>query len=188
MKIYNNTLAANTTSAEIDSTALLEYSVVCDAQVTILAKNAQDGGFVPVTITPRTQGSFGGVFTAPSDKIKIQTHDSAVDVEVWEETVVGSGSAGSPSESVTSIQGIEGGYSVDTKDQVGVAGGQVIANTTPRTGLEVSAISIISDAVFTTLTGNLSGYAAITFPAGTLIRGSFTQITLASGTIIAYNS
>ena len=52
-------------------------------------------------------------------------------------------------------------------------------------------IQIVTDTVFTTLTGNLTNIAdaqGITFLAGTGIGGQFTAITVASGTCIAYDA
>lgn len=59
--------------------------------------------------------------------------------------------------------------------------------TTAHTGLACFAITILSDVVFTTLTG-MSGDAltAVTFPAGITIYGNFTAVTLASGSAVLY--
>lgn len=56
---------------------------------------------------------------------------------------------------------------------------------TPDTGYVYNAIQIVTDAVLT-CTGNVTGISAITFTAGTIIYGRFTQIVIASGTVIAY--
>lgn len=59
--------------------------------------------------------------------------------------------------------------------------------TSAHTGLSCFAFTVLSDAVFTTLTG-MSGdtIGGATFPAGVTIFGNFTAITLASGSIIIY--
>jgi hypothetical protein len=66
-------------------------------------------------------------------------------------------------------------------------GGQVIANTTPVTG-NWTEIRVITATVFTTLTGNLSNVGSTSFPAGTVLYGRFTAITLASGSVVAYHT
>jgi len=73
----------------------------------------------------------------------------------------------------------------------GENGGKYIKDTTPMTptsGLNFYAIHIITDTVFTTLTGTLSGTGleGDTFVAGTILYGRFTAITLTSGSVIAY--
>lgn len=70
----------------------------------------------------------------------------------------------------------------------GYSGGVLINTTTPAKSGTFFAIQVITNAVFTTLTGNLSGdgYGGQTFPAGTVIYGSFTSVQLASGCVIAY--
>ena len=66
-------------------------------------------------------------------------------------------------------------------------GGQVIANTTPVTGNWIE-IRVLTTAVFTTLTGNLTNVGSTSFPAGTILNGRFTAITLASGSVVAYHT
>lgn len=66
-------------------------------------------------------------------------------------------------------------------------GGQIIANTTPVTGGNWNEIRVLTTAVFTTLTGNLSNVGSTSFPAGTVLNGRFTAITLASGSVVAYH-
>jgi len=70
----------------------------------------------------------------------------------------------------------------------GFNGGTLITGTTAKTG-SWYAVQVVADVVFSTLTGNLGGdtYAGVTFAAGTVIYGSFTAITLASGKVIAYS-
>ena len=66
-------------------------------------------------------------------------------------------------------------------------GGQVIADTTPVTGNWIE-IRVLTTAVFTTLTGNLTNVGSTSFPAGTILNGRFTAITLASGSVVAYHT
>ena len=74
----------------------------------------------------------------------------------------------------------------------GLSGGIYIADTTARTG-DWLAIQVLADAKFSALTGNITGAANATegsapvIPAGTVLFGKFTAITLHSGRIIAYN-
>jgi hypothetical protein len=72
-----------------------------------------------------------------------------------------------------------------TKDQLGNKGFDTISDTTARTNLNYRVIQIVSDAVFTTL-ASATGFSGITYPAGMILRGNFTSITLASGTINCY--
>jgi hypothetical protein len=73
------------------------------------------------------------------------------------------------------------------------SGGTLFADTSAHTGT-FGLIQVIADAKFNILTGNLTSVAnttsgsAPTIPAGTILEGSFTAITLHSGTIIAYNA
>lgn len=66
-------------------------------------------------------------------------------------------------------------------------GGQVITGTgvTPGNWTE---IRVLTTCVFTTLTGNLSNVGSTSFPAGTILNGRFTTITLASGSVVAYHA
>jgi hypothetical protein len=66
-------------------------------------------------------------------------------------------------------------------------GGQVINNTDPVTG-NWTEIRVITAAVFTTLTGNLTNVGSTSFPVGAVISGRFTAITLASGSVVAYHT
>jgi hypothetical protein len=59
------------------------------------------------------------------------------------------------------------------------------ATITPDSGYVYTALQIITDAVLT-CTGAPTGITTITFTAGTIIYGHFTQIVIASGTVIAY--
>lgn len=94
-------------------------------------------------------------------------------------------SAGADASKAMAVQGITGGVVINTADQIGVNGGQCISNTASHT-LDFTAIQIISDATFTSITGNITGLTGIVIPAGTVIRGTFTAVQLTSGTIIAY--
>ena len=66
-------------------------------------------------------------------------------------------------------------------------GGQVITGTGVTTGNWIE-IRVLTTCVFTTLTGNLTNVGSTSFPAGTVINGRFTTITLASGSVVAYHT
>ena len=62
-----------------------------------------------------------------------------------------------------------------------------LTGTAPQTGT-FTAIDILTDTVFTTLTGmNGSSISGVTFTAGRIIYGPFTTITLASGSVLVYS-
>ena len=71
------------------------------------------------------------------------------------------------------------------------SGAVSIADTTAVTG-NFTSIDVMTDAKFHTLAGNLTGAANATeasahlIKAGTTIDGTFTEIKLHSGTVIAY--
>ncbi len=70
----------------------------------------------------------------------------------------------------------------------GFSGGDFIADTSAHDG-NWTTIDVVTDVVFDPSTVcNISGLAAssATFPAGKQLFGSFTRITLSSGSIIAY--
>jgi hypothetical protein len=74
----------------------------------------------------------------------------------------------------------------------GAYGGTYIGGTTMTSG-DYSAIQVIADAKFHTLTGNHDGGmanttsgSAATLLAGTIIYGQFSAIKLHSGSVIAY--
>lgn len=74
----------------------------------------------------------------------------------------------------------------------GFMGSEVIADTSAHTPtaprLLWKGILVLNDAVFTTITGNMrnsSGLSGVTINAGTLIPGTFSTITLASGVVLA---
>jgi hypothetical protein len=74
----------------------------------------------------------------------------------------------------------------------GAAGATLVTNTTATTGI-FYAIQVVQDAVFASITGNLTGFSGsplttTTFPAGTVIYGQFTALQLTSGRVIAYSA
>jgi hypothetical protein len=72
-----------------------------------------------------------------------------------------------------------------------VSGGAYIGSTAAVNG-QFSAVQVLTETKFHTLTGNVTGVANTTaesapaIPAGTIIYGSFTTIQLHSGSVIAY--
>ncbi len=62
------------------------------------------------------------------------------------------------------------------------------SGTTALTG-RFYKIHCLTATTFATLTGNITGdaFTGIAHPAGTIIYGDFTAITLTSGSILAYN-
>jgi len=61
------------------------------------------------------------------------------------------------------------------------------SGTTALTGLRAGAITMLSDTVFSTLTGMAGdSVGGVTFPKGVTIYGQFTAITLTSGSIVFY--
>jgi hypothetical protein len=76
-------------------------------------------------------------------------------------------------------------------EQTGKTGGKYIATTselTPDSDHEFYAIQVIADIVITAITGNVTGLNGATITAGQVVYGRFTSITLASGSIIAYQA
>ena len=71
--------------------------------------------------------------------------------------------------------------------QEGSNGGQYIGDTSAVTG-NFSRIVALESTAFTTLTGNMASGASIVLPANGSVSGHFTAITLASGSVIAYNN
>ena len=74
---------------------------------------------------------------------------------------------------------------------LGQLGAEVITDTVPRTGKNYAAITVLADATFSTLTTiGLTGNAITGFAisAGTTLFGRFTEVTLTSGKVIAYNN
>jgi sugar/nucleoside kinase (ribokinase family) len=71
----------------------------------------------------------------------------------------------------------------------GEAGVRTTTNTTAVTGTTYTAIQVLEDATFTTLTENGATGQAMTgfvIPAGVVLKGVFTAYTLASGKVRAY--
>ena len=77
---------------------------------------------------------------------------------------------------------------INISNMAGGDGGKYIADTSANTG-DWFAIYAITDATFTTLTsGNLTGtLTGITLSKGMTLHGHFSAITLASGSVIAYD-
>lgn len=73
------------------------------------------------------------------------------------------------------------------KASMGQCGGKYsgAATITPDSGYVYTAIQIITDAVIT-CTGSPTAITTITFTEGTIICGRFTQVVIASGSVIAY--
>lgn len=74
--------------------------------------------------------------------------------------------------------------------RLGESGYDLIKDTSNHEGTW-HAIAVIEAAIFTTLTDTTSSLSgtliSITFPAGMIISGYFTSITMSSGAIVAYN-
>jgi hypothetical protein len=74
---------------------------------------------------------------------------------------------------------------------LGQYGAEVITDTAARQNKNYSAITVLADANFSALTGRLVSGNALTgfaIPAGVTLFGIFTDITLTSGKVIAYNN
>lgn len=70
----------------------------------------------------------------------------------------------------------------------GVNGATLYTDTNAHTGTW-NAIQVVSDATFTTFTGTgMSGFTSNVIPAGTVIYGPCTALTMSSGKVIAYNA
>jgi hypothetical protein len=75
------------------------------------------------------------------------------------------------------------------QSSLGLLGGKYIADTSatvPETGFSFVAVQVITDAVVT-LVGDITGITAVELSVGTIIYGSYSSCTLASGSVIAYN-
>lgn len=71
---------------------------------------------------------------------------------------------------------------------LGGFGGKLITNTaatTPDTGYKFIAIQAITDSVVTAV-GNITGITSLSIPAGFVFYGEYSSITLASGSVFAY--
>ena len=66
-------------------------------------------------------------------------------------------------------------------------GGTIFSDTASHSG-NWFRIEALSAATFTTLTGNVTGIASNTLPAGSSLYGSFTVVELAGGAVVAYNN
>ena len=64
-------------------------------------------------------------------------------------------------------------------------GSELISDTAVHNGAYTS-IAMRTDTVFTALTGNHTGWAGATYPAGFVLNGAFSSIQLASGSVVAY--
>jgi hypothetical protein len=74
---------------------------------------------------------------------------------------------------------------------IGKNGGKVIANTaatTPSNASTFAAFYTLVETVIDAAPGNVAGLAGVTIPADRLIEGTFSSLTLTSGSVIAYNS
>lgn len=74
---------------------------------------------------------------------------------------------------------------------IGNNGGKIITGTSetaPSGATTFAAIRTITATVITAAPGNVTGIAGPTYPANFLIEGRFKSITLASGSVIAYNA
>ena len=75
-----------------------------------------------------------------------------------------------------------------SQSSLGLDGGQIISDTsetTPDAGYVFTAIQVITDASITAV-GNVTGLSTLSVTANNIIYGTFTSITLASGSVIAY--
>lgn len=68
----------------------------------------------------------------------------------------------------------------------GTLGGTYIDDTDAHAGV-FCAIQVLTNCVIT-LVGTISGITSVALAAGTVVYGRFTSVTLASGSVIAYNS
>lgn len=70
---------------------------------------------------------------------------------------------------------------------VGQNGSLIIKDTTDHAG-KWKAIAVITNTVFTLLieNGSNKNVSGVTFPANHVIYGNFTEIKLASGSVVAY--
>ena len=76
------------------------------------------------------------------------------------------------------------GSKVTTPGMVGTP--PALATSTEVTGSFI-AVQALTDAVFNSIDGNISGISdAITLPAGQILHGRFSKVDLRSGTIVTY--
>lgn len=82
---------------------------------------------------------------------------------------------------------------MSARDRFPAEVGTVITDTTSRTGAW-REIRVVAPAQFHTLTGSLVNAAnttigsAVTYPANHVLSGSFSEIKLHGGTVVAYQS
>ena len=77
---------------------------------------------------------------------------------------------------------------------VGLNGGEFISDTASHTGRWFSIVAL-EDTTITTISGNIDnisdlttgGSSTITLGANTALYGAFDEVTLATGSVIAYN-
>ena len=72
------------------------------------------------------------------------------------------------------------------RDDSGENGGLAITDTNAHTG-NWNRLTVLTDAVIATVTGNTSGLNGATVKAGTSIDGVFTAVTMTSGTVYMRN-
>jgi hypothetical protein len=78
---------------------------------------------------------------------------------------------------------------------VGLNGGEFISDTASHSGRWFSIVSMDDTTQITTIAGNITnlsdattgGGATITLTKNTALYGAFSEITLAAGSVIAYN-
>lgn len=78
---------------------------------------------------------------------------------------------------------------VKTAEQAGSGSMRYLSDTTALASVSYSYIQVITNTVFSTLTNaNSTGgsITTLTIPAGTVLRGAFTAIALASGAVALY--
>jgi hypothetical protein len=78
---------------------------------------------------------------------------------------------------------------------VGLNGGEFISDTTSHTGRWFSIVSLEDTTQITSISGNITnlgdattgGGSTVTLTKNTALYGAFDEITLAAGSVIAYN-
>lgn len=87
------------------------------------------------------------------------------------------------------VEQLDGTHADQFVEVSGESGARTTTGTTPVTGATYSAIQVLEDATFTTLTETgavgdaMTGFA---IPAGVVLKGRFTAYTLSSGKVRAY--
>lgn len=78
-------------------------------------------------------------------------------------------------------------YNTNIRNLKGENGSLLIADTAQHTG-SWDSIQALADSVVNLVSDNMAGnLSAVQIPKGVVIYGSFTQITAASGTLVAYS-